>query len=114
MIRVIGFFMSWGLIMLGVAGTYTGVSPTWFLVLDFVAGGIGLLAIGGVWLTEGRGAAPVSLALAAGSAVLWIVGLATHASSWLTWSLFAWACVFLVAGVARVVMGRYGYRATEF
>lgn len=114
MVRIVGWFLSWGLIMLGVAGTYTGVQPAWFLWLDFVAGVVGVIAVGAVWLTEGRGATPVAILLAIGAGVLFIIGLATHATTWLTWSLFAWACAFLVVGIARGVAGHHGYVAEEF
>ena len=110
MVRPLGLILSFGLFVLGVIGLYSHTQPSWFLILDFVAGGVALLAIIALWLGHGRRAGLVALALAVGLGVLWLVGLGTGAAGWLTWCMLGWGCAFLVVGVARLVAPRYGYR----
>lgn len=110
MVRVIGLTLAFGLLALGVIGAFGAASPLWFVVLDFVAGGVALVAIVALWLGHGRGSGLVAVALALALAALWIVGLATGAAAWLSWCLFAWACAFLLIGLVRLAAPRYGYR----
>jgi len=89
-----------GLAALWIAGLSSPYAPGWFTWLDGLAA-LGSFTIAGTMkLSDTRGKRMGGpLALAAGLYVLWIIGLATTAVSWLSWWTFAFASAFLVFGV---------------
>jgi hypothetical protein len=76
-------------------------ATSWLTWADVVAAlcAFAIAAGAGASVTPGS-SATLPLALSVGLAVLWIIGLASHASSWLAWWTFAFACAFLLIGVA--------------
>ncbi|HVV48805.1 MAG TPA: hypothetical protein VHO06_04025 [Polyangia bacterium] len=103
MFRAISFILGLGLIILWLAGLSSHAS-LWLTWLDGLGG---LVAIAGAAaLVEfGRGGTAGSGLLALGLFVLWIVGLATGATLWLSWWTFAFACAFFVVAGASTSSG---------
>lgn len=94
MFRAISFVLGLGLVLLWLAGLSAHASG-WLTWLDGLAA---LIAIAGAAsLVEfHRGGSAGAGLLALGLFVLWIVGLATGATLWLSWWTFAFACAFFV------------------
>jgi hypothetical protein len=88
-----------GLLLLWLVGL-SEESAGWLLWLDFVAGILSI--IGGLALTRPRTAElvgePVALAMAL--FVLWIIALATGTEAWKAWWTFAFACAYVLLGLA--------------
>jgi hypothetical protein len=99
MTRVVSFFLGCGLIVLWLAGL-SGHATGWLTWLDVLAAlcAFGIAAVAGERMSRGF-ASGAPIALASALAVLWIIGLTTRASSWLTWWTFAFACAFLLLGL---------------
>ena len=94
MFRAISFVLGLGLVLLWLAGLSSHASG-WLTWLDGLAA---LIAIAGAAsLVEfNRGGSAGAGGLALGLFVLWIIGLATGATLWLSWWTFAFACAFFV------------------
>jgi hypothetical protein len=100
MVRGISVVLGIGLVLLWLVGLSNHASA-WLTWLDGVAA---LCAFGIALLPEGASRQVMSgspIALAIGLFVLWIIGLAVGAESWLAWWTFAFACAFLLLGIAR-------------
>jgi hypothetical protein len=96
--RGISIVLAVGLVILWLVGLNRHATP-WLTWLDVVAALCAFAIAAGI-AGRTRGAdvgAPVVLAI--GLFVLWIIGLSTHASMWLVWWTFAFACAFLFVGV---------------
>ncbi|HXT95222.1 MAG TPA: hypothetical protein VN853_02910 [Polyangia bacterium] len=108
MVRIVEIALSFGLIVLWVAGLCFGASTwlTWFVLVA------GLIAFGGAArFTDSARAGEFGWgALAAGLLLLWIVALITRATPWLTWWTFAFACASALLAAAsasgRIHFGR--------
>ena len=94
MFRAISFVLGLGLVLLWLAGLSSHASA-WLTWLDGLAA---LIAIAGAAaLVEfHRGGTAGTGLLALGLFILWIIGLATGATLWLSWWTFAFACAFVV------------------
>jgi hypothetical protein len=107
-----------GLAILWVSGLSSPYVPGWFTWLDGVAA-LGSFTLSGSaqsYDTRGkRVGAPITLAV--GLFALWIIGLATGAVNWMCWWTFAFACAFLVTGIAaggaRPIEERIGRKEEE-
>jgi hypothetical protein len=99
MFRVPAIALSFGLVLLWVAGLSQQASP-WLTWLDLVAG---LIAFGSAapFAASRRAGVLGWSALGLGLLVLWIAALARHDSSWLSsWTLVV-ACAFLMLAGSR-------------
>lgn len=98
MVRIVEIALSFGLVVLWVAGLCFQAS-TWLTWFALVAG---LIAFGGAArFTDSARAGEFGWgALAAGLLVLWIVALITRATPWLTWWTFAFACASALLAAA--------------
>lgn len=105
MVQVVEIALSFGLIVLWVAGLCFGASP-WLTWLELVAG---LIAFGGAarFSDSARAGGFGWGALAGGLCLLWILALVTRATAWLTWWTFAFACAsaMLAAASGRTRFG---------
>ena len=100
MFRAIAFVLGLGLVLVWLAGLSSHASG-WLTWLDGLAALVALA--GAAALVEfNRGGTAGSGFLALGLFVLWIVGLATGATLWLSWWTFAFACAFLVLAGASM------------
>lgn len=110
MVRGISVILGAGLIVLWIValGQHATVWLTWLALVAGLCGlGIALGAGDNAGRLLGVGA---PIALAVGLFVLWIIGLATRADTWLTWWDFAFACAFLLLGL---IFGAAGSRLTR-
>jgi peptidoglycan/LPS O-acetylase OafA/YrhL len=90
-----------GLIILWIAGLGSPNTTPWVTWLDGIGGIWAFLIAAGVSDRSGRGARSGNpIALAIGLFVLWIVALASHVVPWQSWWTFAFACAFLIVGIA--------------
>src|SRR4051794_34637285 len=105
MLRIVPAFLGLGLAVLWVVGMSVDAS----VLLTWSAGIAAALCLATVGLIPDRQAAPVAgLCLgmiAAGLLVLWLVGLRTGATPWLTWWIFVAACLALVAAFGAALQG---------
>jgi hypothetical protein len=102
-----------GLVILWIAGLNAHAAG-WLTWLDGVAAVCAFLIAGSVASSLGRGSTSGFLvALAVGLAILWIIGLATHAALWLTWWTFGFACAFLLLGIGAGVRAGHEVRPTQ-
>ncbi len=100
MVRETSIGLGIGLIIWWLVGL-SDHAAAWLTWLDGIAA---LCAFGiGAAVVPSRANAPVTaggpIALSIGLFVLWLIGLATHAQSWLAWWTFVFACAFLAVGV---------------
>ena len=100
MVRVLALCLSLALFVLGVAGITAG-APTWLIVLDFIGGAIGFALDAVLWATQGRWSVIVAFGMATALVVLFFAGIATNATPWLSWSIFAIGALFFAAGCGR-------------
>lgn len=109
MVRGISVVLAVGLVVLWIValGQHATVWLAWLALIGGLCGfGIALGAGDPAGRMMGVGA-PIALAI--GLFVLWIIGLATRANTWLTWWDFAFACAFLLVGI---IFGAAGPRLT--
>ncbi|HEY6477939.1 MAG TPA: hypothetical protein VI456_15285 [Polyangia bacterium] len=96
--QLVSIALSFGLVVLWVAGLALQASRwlSWFALLA------GLVAfVGAARFTESARTGIAGWgAMAGGLFLVWIVALATHATSWLTWSTFVFAWAFVILAVA--------------
>lgn len=103
MVRGISLVLAIGLVILWIVGLSQHATG-WMTWLDGLGALIAFAIAAGVTATMSRAAlATGPVALAIGLGVLWIIGLATHASLWLSWWTFAFAVAFLVLGIGAGV-----------
>lgn len=103
MVRGISLVLAIGLVVLWILGLSQHATG-WMTWLDGLGALIGFAIAGGVTSELSRTAAATGpVALAIGLGVLWIIGLATNASLWLTWWTFAFAVAFLLVGIGAGV-----------
>jgi hypothetical protein len=98
MVRVVEIALSFGLIVLWVAGLCYQAS-SWLTWCALVAG---VIAFGGAarFSDSARAGSFGWGALAAGLFLLWLVAVSTHATRWLAWWTFAFACALAMLAVA--------------
>jgi hypothetical protein len=119
MVRGISVFLGIGLVILWIAGLSTPNTAGWLVWLDGIAA-LCAFAIAGATVPgvsrASRAGGPIALSL--GLFALWVIGLATNVQSWLAWWTFAFACAFLLLGIAggasrERVVSRYPTTETE-
>lgn len=102
MVRTYSVILGLGLAILWIAGLGSPNAAGWLTWLDGVAALCAFIIAGALNPTyisrTSRAAAPVLLSV--GLFVLWIVGLTSQVVPWLAWWTFAFACAFLVLGLA--------------
>jgi len=110
MVSVVEIALSFGLIVLWVAGLCFGAS-SWLTWLELLAG---LIEFGGAarFSDSARAGGFGWGALAVGLFVLWIVALATRATTWLTWWTLAFGCASAVLAAASA-SGRTRFGGTR-
>lgn len=99
MVRASSIVLGAGLVILWAVGLGNHATA-WLTWLN----GLGALCAFGIAAavvptTTVSGTATPPIVLSIGLYVLWIIGLATHASLWLCWWTFAFACAFLLVGI---------------
>ena len=105
MLRFFPAFIGLGLAALWVIGMSVDASIwlTWFVgisaALCFATVGLIPERAPGLWAALCLGL------LAGGLFVLWLVGLSTHATAWLTWWTFVGACLTALAAVGAGMQG---------
>jgi hypothetical protein len=100
MLRSVSVVLAVGLVLLWLVGLNQHATA-WLTWLDGLAAlcAFGLAIGAGPAVTRAIGAGgPIALGIGIG--ILWIIGLAMHTEPWLTWWTFAFACAFVVLGVA--------------
>lgn len=102
MVRGFSFLLGVGLIALWFVALGSPVAAPWLTWLLGVAalGSFAISAAGSEFDRDKRlrSSAPIALSLALFG--LWITAFATNVVSWMTWWTFAFACCYLVLGVA--------------
>lgn len=100
MVRAGMFVLGIGLLILWLVGLGRETAG-WLMWFNFVAGILSI--IGGFVVSErvGRNArVGLPIGLSAGLFVLWIIALATDVLDWKAWWTFAFACAYLLLGIA--------------
>jgi hypothetical protein len=100
MVRGTAIVLGIGLVILWLVGLNEGAA-LWLTWLNGVAALVAF-TIGAAANDESASALSVAggpIGLSLGLYVLWVVGLATHAETWLCWWTFVFACAFLAIGV---------------
>ncbi len=106
MVRGISVALAIGLVILWIVGLGDHATA-WLTWLDGLGALFGFaLAAGIVPGVSAAAAAAGPIALAIGLGILWIIGLATNASMWLTWWTFAFAIAFLLVGIGAGMQQR--------
>jgi hypothetical protein len=105
MLQVVPIALSMGLVLLWVAGLAHDATH-WLTWLLLIAGVVGFG--GSVRFEESPRAGAAGFgALSAALFLFWIVALPTHATAWLAWGTFLFACAYAVlAGQAALGQGR--------
>ena len=99
MIRGMALILAIGLFVLWIVALGQHATP-WLTWLDLLAALFGFAIVVGAGAVTGLAfgiGAPMALAI--GLFVLWIIALATHADSWLSWWTFGFACAFFFAAI---------------
>jgi len=106
LVRGISLILAVGLIILWLVGLSQHATP-WLTWLDGLGALFGFAIAGGAAVVMARhvGSA-ASIVLGIGLGVLWIIGLAEHREGWLVWWTFAFACAYLVLGIADALAPR--------
>lgn len=88
-----------GLVVLWAVGLSRDTAD-WFLWLSFLVGILSV--IGGALAPRISRNARVTelLAFAGGLFVLWVIGMVSNLANWEVWSTFAFACAYLLFGIA--------------
>jgi hypothetical protein len=90
--------LSIGFIILGIVGL--GAAATlWLSWLVLLVGALGLIASFFVPPTASA-TGPLAGGVGVAAGILWLIGLATHATGWLNWWTFAFALGFILLGVS--------------
>lgn len=106
MVRVFAMGLSMALIIMGVAGVTLG-APHWMIVLDFIAGAIGLGLDAMLWATQGRLSVVVSFGMATALVVLFFAAIVSNGAPWMSWGIFGVGAAFFVIGCARAFSSFY-------
>ena len=104
MVRVLGLCLSLALIVFGVMGVTLGAA-TWLIVLDFIAGAIGLGLVAFLWRTEGRASVIVAFGMSLALVVLFFASMVANANPVLSWCIFGVGAAFFAVGCARAFSG---------
>jgi hypothetical protein len=105
MLKAISGLLGVGLIILWIVGLAQHATP-WLTWLDVVGALFSLaIAAGAGPAVERAFRAGAPIALGVGLAILWIIALATHATAWLSWWTFGFACAFIILGIVGGVVG---------
>jgi hypothetical protein len=89
-----------GMLVLWLVGLYHHATP-WLTWADGLGALFAFVAAGSISAAISRNAMVAApSAIAAGLFLVWIAALTTVASRWLAWWTFAFACGFLVVGLA--------------
>jgi hypothetical protein len=105
MIRASSIALGIGLVVLWLVGLWNGATA-WLTWLNGVGGLVAFGIAASVTPRVVGAAAGSPIALSVGLFALWIIALITHATTWLTWWTFAFACAFLMVGMAGGYVAR--------
>ena len=107
MVRTLSVILGLGLVVLFIAGLNTAGAHGWLTWLDLVMA-ICSFTVAGVAAPDAskgtRSGGPVAISI--GLFALWIIALATGVVASMAWWNFAFACAFLVVGIAGGTMER--------
>ena len=105
MIRVVAAMIGLGLAVLWIVGMSVDAT-VWLTWTDGIAAALTLATVGIIPERHSSAWAALCLgAITAGLFVLWLVGLARHATSWLTWWTFVAACLTAAAALGAARQG---------
>lgn len=98
----VSFTLGIGLVALWIAGLVSAV-PGWLAWLDMAAA-VAAFALAAAYKPKSKHRAwgLASLGLAAAVGAIWLIGLSTSATPWLTWGNFFFACAFLLEGLGTI------------